>query len=148
MESSIKKRLQLNDKTRETFSMNRGYLLVVMSFLSLRLLAANPTGIWEGELRMVGASGEMHRAVRLSLSGNGSELSGTLMIEGTACKLLDGGMRGDEIFFAIASGASDVPRFDFRGHQNSDVLTFEVTGQVKGAGKTLKLGEATLRRGR
>jgi hypothetical protein len=132
-----------------TMSRLRAFLLLwLMSGAPPRLCAAGPAGVWEGQLTMTGGAGEAHRAVRLKLVVSGSKLTGTLTGAGTASELLDGAVHGDEVSFAIASGASDVPRLEFHGRIDGDEIKFEVTGQVKGTEKAEKLGAGSFHRGR
>jgi hypothetical protein len=126
----------------------RAFLLVMASVPGIQLYAASLTGTWEGQLRMLGGSGEMRKAVRLMLVTNGSKLTGTLAGDGTTTKLLDGMVSDDEVSFTIASGASDVSRFEFHGRLTGDLLTLAVTGRVKGTEKALKLGEGSFKRRR
>lgn len=126
----------------------RRRLWSVACLLCLELFAAGPAGVWEGQFTLVGPRGEMSRTARLDLALEGVSVSGTLTSQGSTAKLLDGTVKGNEVSFAIASGASDVPRFEFHGRLDDDTLTFVVTGKIKGTEKDLKLGSGSFKRKR
>ncbi len=51
-------------------------LAIAACVFSLDVSAADAAGIWRGELKMVGGQGEVRRDVTLTLSVNGSQLTG------------------------------------------------------------------------
>jgi hypothetical protein len=124
----------------------RVLLIVIASVSWLLIYAANPAGIWGGQLTTTLGGGEVRRSVRLALAVDGSKLTGTLTGEGTSAELLDGTIRDDEVSFAIASGASDIPKLEFHGRLDGNALRLTVTGRVKDTEKTLKLGEGSFKR--
>jgi len=88
----------------------------------------------------------MRRDVSLTLSVNGFTLTGNMIIDGETAEILDGTVNGEEISFAIASGADDVPVFEFHGCLAGDALTLTVSGRMKATGETLKIGAGSFRR--
>ena len=118
----------------------------VLIFAALQLYA-DAGGVWEGQLTMRGRA-EMHRDVTLSMNVIGSRLSGTMSANGETAEILDGTEMGDDVFFAITSGADDIPRFEFHGRVTKNVLKLVVTGQVRETGATLTIGVAELQRSR
>jgi hypothetical protein len=83
----------------------------------------------------------MCREVTLTLAVNGSRLTGSMTAGGDTAEILDGAVKGDEVSFAIASGADDVPRFNFEGIVAGDTPRLTVTGRLKTTGETLRIGE-------
>ena len=95
---------------------------------------------------MAGARGEQRRDVVLTLSVNGSTLTGTMTANGETAEILDGSVKGAEVSFAITSGADDVPRFIFNGSVVGDALSLTVSGRLKDTGETLTIGEGSFKR--
>jgi hypothetical protein len=111
-------------------------LLTVLAFVfSLGLSAADAVGVWQGQLTMTGARGEMRREVTLTLAGKGASLTGTMTGDGETAEVLNGRVKGDEVSFDIASGADDIPKFEFHGTVSGDALTFTVSGRLKDTGE-------------
>jgi hypothetical protein len=110
------------------------------------LFAADIAGIWRGQVTMTGARGEQRREVTLTLAVSGSRLTGTMTADGETAEILDGTVKGNEVSFAITSGADDVPRFLFDGSVVGDALTLTVNGRLKDTGQILTFGEGSLKR--
>jgi hypothetical protein len=122
-------------------------LSLILACLSPSLLsAADVVGVWQGQLTMTGARGEQRREVTLTLALSGSRLTGTMTADGETAEILDGTVKGDEVSFAITSGADDVPRFAFNGSVVDDALTLTVSGRLKDTGQTLTFGEGSFKR--
>ena len=121
-----------------------GFLVVAALASSMNVMAGNAAGIWRGQTNL----NSQHRDVTLSLSINGSSLTGSMTADGYAdtAELLDGSVRGDDVSFFIASGTDDVPRFEFRGAVTGDELKLTILGKVIATGANLTLGEEVLRR--
>lgn len=121
-------------------------LFLVMAVLvsSLNVMAGNAVDVWRGQITL----NSQHRDVILSLSINGSSLTGSMTAEGYTdqAELLDGSVNGDDVSFFIESGADDVPRFEFRGAITGDELKLMIYGHVKATGANLTLGEGALKR--
>jgi hypothetical protein len=121
-------------------------LSLILACLSVSLLSADTVGVWQGQLIMAGARGEQSRDVVLTLAVNGSRLTGTMTAEGETAEILDGTVKGDEVSFAITSGADNIPRFIFNGSVVGDTLTLTVSGRLKDTGQTLTIGEGSFKR--
>jgi TonB family protein len=102
-------------------------------------LPANVGGTWQGPMD-AGAWGK--RDVSLTLKQDGTKLTGS--IGGT--EILDGKLDGDDVSFAILTSFSDMPRWEFRGKAEGDVLNLGISGELAGATDAMKVGEATLAR--
>lgn len=72
---------------------------------------------------MAGAGGEQRREVVLTLTVNGSRLTGTMTADGETAEMLDGSVVGD-------------------------TLTVTVSGRLKDTGQTLTIGEGSFQRRR
>ena len=120
------------------------FLVVVALASSSNIMAENAAGVWRGEITLNG----QHRGVTLSLSINGSGLTGSMTAEGytDTAELLDGTVNGDNVSFFIESGADDVPRFEFHGTITGDELKLTIYGRVKTTGANLTLGDGALTR--
>jgi hypothetical protein len=120
------------------------FLVVAALASSSNIMAENAAGVWRGEITLSG----QHRDVTLTLSINGSGLTGSMTAEGytDTAELLDGTVNGTDVSFFIESGADDVPRFEFRGAITGDELKLTIHGQVKTTGANLTLGEGALKR--
>lgn len=121
-------------------------LSLILACLSVSLLSADTVDVWQGQLIMAGARGEQSRDVVLTLAVNGSGLTGTMTADGETAEILDGTVKGDEVSFAITSGADDIPRFIFNGSVVGDTLTLTVSGRLKDTGQTLTIGEGSFKR--
>lgn len=121
-------------------------LSLILACLSVSLLSADTAGVWQGQLIMAGARGEQSRDVVLKLAVNGSRLTGTMTADGETAEILDGTVKGDEVSFAITSGADNIPRFIFNGSAVGDTLTLTVSGRLKDTGQTLTIGEGSFKR--
>ncbi len=124
----------------------RRLLLVIAFASSLHLLAADAVSVWQGQLTMIGGRGEMRREVTLTLVADGSRLGGTMTSDGETAEILEGTVKGDEVSFAIASGADNVPRFEFQGIISGDALALTVSGRLKETGEILRIGEGSFKR--
>lgn len=120
------------------------FLVVAAIASSSNIMAESAAGVWRGEITLNG----QHRGVTLSLSINGSGLTGSMTAEGytDTAELLDGTVNGDNVSFFIESGADDIPRFEFRGTITGDDLRLTIHGKVKATGANLALGEGALTR--
>lgn len=83
----------------------------------------------------------MRMEVTLRLAVNGSGLTGTMTMDGETAEILDGQVKGDHVSFAIASGADDIPKFEFQGSIVGDTLTVTVSGRLKNTREELRIGE-------
>jgi hypothetical protein len=126
----------------------RGLLLIMACLFSSPLSTADTVSVWQGQLTMTGARGDMRREMTLTLAANGSRSTGTMSSDGEAAEILDGTVKGDKVSFAIESGADDVPRFEFNGTVAGDALTLAVSGRLKATGQTLTIGEGSFKRRR
>jgi hypothetical protein len=92
----------------------------------------------------------MPRDVTLTLKADGSNITGTLSGESDGQRdrtdILDGRVNADELSFAIATGASDMPRMNFQGKQDGNDLKLTITGKNPSDGQEWKLGDGLLRR--
>jgi hypothetical protein len=120
--------------------------LLAIAACAFLLHAADAGGVWHGQLVMTGARGEMRNDATLTLALNGSKLTGPMTVNGDTGEILNGTLRGNEVSFAVASGASDVPSFEFRGNVDGDELKLTVYGELKDTGQVLTIGSASFKR--
>jgi hypothetical protein len=88
--------------------------------------------------------------VTLTLKTDGDRVTGTL--SGTwegrrdSAEILDGKVTGDRVFFAVPSGAQDMPRIEFVGKQDGDNLILTITFKNPNSGEERQSGDGLLKR--
>jgi hypothetical protein len=124
-------------------------LLVVLGSVT-QLLGADVDGIWKGRITFNVPSGQQTVDITLTLKTAGSTLTGTFAGvrdgERDSTEILDGKVNGAEISFAIATGASDMPRMNFNGKQDGDALRLIATAKNPNDGSEWKFVDDLLKR--
>lgn len=125
--------------------------LLLLSGALTQILGADIAGVWTGRIVFrTPDRGEQPRDITLTLKTAGSSVTGTL--SGTwdgnrdSTGVLDGKVNGDEIFFAVASGAQDTPTMEFVGKQDGDDLTLTISAKNPTNGQEWKFGDGLLKR--
>lgn len=133
----------------KTLFLTFSILLLCAAFT--QTLGADVAGVWTG--RMVVRTperGNQSRDVTLTLKIDGDRVTGTL--SGTweghrdSAEILDGKVGGDRVFFAVPSGAVDMPRIEFVGRQDGDNLTLTITFKNPNNGEEWPAGDGLLKR--
>ncbi len=115
-----------------------------------QISAAEIAGVWTGQVTFRIENRDMVRDVTLILKTDGSSLTGTVngSWEGhhDSTTILDGKTSGNDLSFAVATGAQDFPRMEFAGKQDGDRLTLTVVMKNLDQGREQKVADAALRR--
>jgi hypothetical protein len=122
--------------------------LLILALTTLVALASDADGKWSGELRLT-VPRLQTRLFTLQLKADAAgRVSGTIADESgnEKTEILDGQIDNDEISFGVPTGASDLPRFEFRGKYATDTITFTISGIDPGTNTQITLGEATANR--
>jgi hypothetical protein len=126
-----------------------GFFLLSGAFT--QVLRADVAGVWTGRIVYKSPDrGDQPRDVTLTLKVDGYKVTGTL--SGTweghrdSAEILDGKVGGDVVFFAVPSGATDMPRIEFVGKQDGDNLTLTITDKNPNNGKERPAGDGLLKR--
>ena len=126
-----------------------GFFLVSGAFT--QILGADVAGVWTGRIVFKTPDrGDQPRDVALTLKVDGYKVTGTL--SGTweghrdSAEILDGKVGGDRVFFAVPSGAQDMPRIEFVGKQDGDNLTLTITSKNPNNGEERQSGDGLLKR--
>ena len=117
-----------------------GRLIVLVASIGLLVAAANVGGVWHGQTD-AGAKGK--RDVTLTLKQDGTKLTGSI----AGAEIQDAKLDGDEVSFTISTGFTDMPKWEFRGKVDGDVLNLLIRGKLVGSTDTMKVGDVTLVRG-
>jgi hypothetical protein len=133
----------------KTLFLALGFFLLSGAFT--QVLYADVAGVWTGKILFKTQDrGDQPRDVTLTLKVDGYSVTGTL--SGTweghrdSAQILDGNVGGDRVFFAVPSGATDMPRIEFVGKQDGDNLTLTITDKNPNNGKERPAGEGLLKR--
>ena len=126
-----------------------GWKILLLGALCAWLaFAAGADGQWTGEIRLT-VPRVQTRTFTLDLKADASgRVSGTIAGENGQVEILDGRIDRGEISFGVPTGASDLPRFEFRGSFANDTATFTISGVDPTTGALIQLGEATAKRAR
>jgi len=133
----------------KTLSLAFGLFLLSVAFT--QTLRADAAGVWTGRIVVKTPDREnQSRDVTLTLKVDGDRVTGTL--SGTweghrdSAEILDGKVGGDRVFFAVPSGAVDMPRIEFEGKQDGDNLTLTITFKNPNNGEERQSGDGLLKR--
>jgi hypothetical protein len=126
-------------------------LIVLVASFGLLVAAANVGGVWRGQMDLTGKG---KRDVTLTLKQDGTKLTGsigpspgTTRVHAGPAEIQDAKLDGDELSFTISTGFADMPKWEFHGKADGDVLNFQIRGKLVGATDTMKVGDAALVRG-
>ena len=117
---------------------------------SSQLLGADVAGTWTGRIVFqTPERGDQPRDVTLTLKVEGykvtGELSGAWEGHRDSAEITDGKTGGDLLFFAVPTGAKDLPRLEFVGRQDGDNLTLTITAKNPESGEERQFGGGLLK---
>jgi hypothetical protein len=108
-------------------------VLLIGTLCALIALAADASGKWKGQITLT-VPRVQTRTFTMELKVDGSRVSGTIGDENEKEKveILDGRVDGDEVAFAVPTGASDMPRFEFREKAEAETAIFTIRTYTSG----------------
>ena len=107
-------------------------------------LGSDPSGRWTGEMTLT-VPRVQSRTFTMELKMEGSRVVGKIGRGRDQADVLDGRIVDDELTFGVATGAVDMPRFEFKVKIEAETFKFTISG-LDPSGTLQKLGDGSAKR--